>query len=57
MSDYKHKRTYVDGSKHIVYYLHTPKNIPCSLGWDYNEIKDMAEKGVHLSVCVKREES
>ena len=50
---YKAKKTYADGTQHIVYYIKADKNIPCSLGWDNKELSKIVSEKRDLSVFVK----
>ena len=53
MKTYRAKRTYADGTKHLVYYVHMEKDIPNSFGWDMNEISDIVKEGRNLSFSIK----
>lgn len=52
MKKYRVKRTYKNGDKHIVYYIRTEKNIPCSLGWDKNELEQIIKEKQNLSIFI-----
>lgn len=55
MRDYRKRQTYQQGDKHMTYYLHSSRNIPCSLGWDENDIKELVREDRNLSVYVRIE--
>ena len=52
MKDYKARRTFGGNEKHMVYYLHREKNIPCSLGWNSYELAKIVDEDRHLSIYV-----
>ena len=52
MRNYRMKKNYADNTKHIVYYIHTQEDIPCSLGWNVNELREFAMAGRQLSIYV-----
>lgn len=52
MKDYKARRTFQGHEKHMVYYLHSEKNIPCSLGWNSSELAQIVDEDRHLSIYV-----
>ena len=52
MKDYKAKRTYANGEKHVVYYIHTDCGAAYSLGWDTEEIAQIVREDSHLSIYV-----
>lgn len=52
MRNYKARRTIGNNEKHMVYYLHTRKNIPLALGWDFLEIAQITNEDRHLSIYV-----
>lgn len=48
------KRTYADGSRHVVYYVRTLVGLPyCQLGWDNSDLSKMVADERDLSVFVK----
>lgn len=52
MKDYKAKRLYANGEKHVVYYIHTDCGTAYSLGWDTEEIAQIVRGNSHLSIYV-----
>lgn len=52
MKDYKAKRIYANGEKHVVYYIHTDCGTAYSLGWDTEEIAQIVREDSHLSISV-----
>lgn len=52
MKDYKARRTFKGNEKHMVYYLHSETNIPCSLGWNAFELAHIVNEDRHLSIYV-----
>ena len=53
MRNYKARRTIGNNEKHMVYYLHTRKNIPLALGWDFLEIAQITNEDRILQTKMK----
>ncbi len=53
MKSQKARRTYADGSKHIVYYEQIKEGIPSSFGWDKDQLSSFVKEDRDLSMYVK----
>ncbi len=54
MKKYQIKRNVPNQHSQIVYYIKTDIDIPCSLGWDTNEILSFVKDGCGLSICIRK---